>query len=169
MIPAASSAWASPTLTFYIFENYQIPANTDTYVLIKTELVNIPAANFNSIQHGATVDGLQAVPSANFYTFYMYVQNAGGTVLEARSADYINLPVENVKTGSSKASMTPLVRSIGLAGCMFFELTVTQILNIDDQLVISFPTIDNLVYYTEEYTETVGYTFPAASPTPRAI
>ena len=49
MIPAAEPLWTSPVISFKIFENYEIPAATDIYILIKTDLVSLPAANYNSI------------------------------------------------------------------------------------------------------------------------
>ena len=74
----------------------------------------------------------------------MVVKDLGSTAVEAGITDYINLPVENVKSGALKGSMTALVRSIALSGCMYFELTLSHDLAIDDQIIINFRTEDNL-------------------------
>lgn len=62
----------------------------------------------------------------------MLVKDTGSTIVETGITDYINLPVENVKSATSKGSMTSFVKSIGVSGCMYFELTLSHNLLVDD-------------------------------------
>ena len=49
MIPAYSPTLSSSTISFKIFEDYTILSTTETYILIKTDLVDAPDTNENSI------------------------------------------------------------------------------------------------------------------------
>ena len=99
----------------------------------------------------------------------MLVKDTGSTAVGVGITDYINLPTENVKNATSIGSITALVKSIGLSGCMYFELTLSHDLLADDQIIISFPTEDNLDFYSEEYPEELGYTFSTTSPAAKSI
>ena len=64
-----------------------------------------------------------------------------------------------MKGGALKGSMTALVKTIGLSGCMYFELTLSHNLAANDQIIIDFRTEDDMTYHSEEFPETLGYTF----------
>ena len=86
-------------------------------------------------------------------------------MLETGITEYINLPSENIKSATRKASINALVKSIAVSGCMHFEFTLSHDLIPGDEITISFNTEDNLVYHSEEFEESLGYSSELSSKT----